>query len=250
MEKFNLKWNDFLLNLSTSFGILRKEEEFYDVSLVCDDEQILSAHKVVLSASSDLFKRKADHSKPMIYLNGVSSKELNNILDYIYEGEVGLFQDELDNFLAVAEKLKINGLVGGDNEYVNDEEGNDEIKTFNQDSEKNSENPPAIRKRFQQGGMTDEVDMSVRKLNKTVAVVVQTGDNNVYDKAKRAVDAIVMKSENGWTCKTCGKTTKGISSSQIRKHAEIHIEGLRFPCQLCGNTFRSREALKCHKTRH
>ena len=121
MEKFNLKWNDFLLNVSKSFGILRKEEDFLDVSLVCDDEQIFSAHKVVLSASSDFFKtilRKADHSKPMVYLNGVSAKEIHNILDYIYEGEVQLFQDELDAFLAVAEKLKINGLVGGKSEHV------------------------------------------------------------------------------------------------------------------------------------
>ena len=255
MEKFNLKWNDFLLNISKSFGILRKEEDFYDVSLVCDDEKIIPAHKVLLSASSDLFKsilRKADHAKPMIYLNGVSSKELNNILNYIYEGEVELFQDELDNFLAVAEKLKINGLVGGEKEHVNDDEGNDEIETFKQDQDtrKNFENLPSVRKRFQQGGLTDEVDVAVRKPNKTVAVVVQTGDNDVYDKAKHAVDKIVMKVEDGWACKTCGKTTKGISSSQIRKHAEMHIEGLSFPCHLCGNTFRSRESLASHKKQH
>ena len=252
MEKFNLKWNDFLLNISKSFGILRKEKDFYDVSLVCDDEKIISAHKVVLSASSDLFKsilRKADHAKPMIYLNGVSSKELNNILDYIYEGEIQLFQDELDNFLAVAEKLKINGL---EQEHVNDDEGKDEIETFNQDSKENFhfDNPHSERKRFHQGGV-DEADVAVIKPNKTDAVVVQSqrGDNNVYDEAKRAVDEIVLKVKDGWACTTCGKTTKGISSSQIRRHAEIHIEGLSFPCHLCGNTFRSRIALTTHKSR-
>ena len=116
MEKFNLKWNDFQVNVSNSFSTLRKENDFYDVNLVSDDNQVVSAHKIVLSASSEFFKsilRKVDHSKPMIYLNGVESKELNHILDYIYEGEVQLFQGDLDNFLGVAQKLKINGLIGG-----------------------------------------------------------------------------------------------------------------------------------------
>ena len=110
MEKFCLKWNDFQVNVSNSFSTLRKENNFYDVNLVSDDDQVVSAHKVVLSASSEFFKsvlRKADHSKPMIYLNGVDFKELNNILDYIYEGEVQLYQDDLGNFLGVAQKLKI-----------------------------------------------------------------------------------------------------------------------------------------------
>ena len=246
MEKFNLKWNDFSLNVSKSFGILRKEEDFLDVSLLCDDEQIFSAHKVVLSASSDFFKsvlRKADHSKPMIYLNGVSAKELNNILDYIYEGEVQLFQDELDLFLAVAEKLKINGLVGGKSEHVAVEE-EEEIKTFNQETLKFPQESPE-RERFQEEELNDKV--AVRKSNKTIAVVGQAGDNNVYDEAKRAVDELVMKVEDGWACKSCGKTTKGTSSSQIRKHAELHIEGLSFPCHLCGQTFRSRNNLAYHK---
>ena len=252
MEKFNLKWNDFSLNVSKSFGILRKEEDFLDVSLVCDDEQIFSAHKVVLSASSDFFKtvlRKADHSKPMIYLNGVSAKELNNILDYIYEGEVQLFQDELDAFLAVAEKLKINGLVGGKSEHVDvEEEENEEIKTFNQENLKFSqERPTAEREGFQEGEENDKV--AVRKSNKTIAMIGQAGDNNVYDEAKRAVDELVMKVEDGWACKSCGKTTKGTSSSQIRKHAELHIEGLSFPCHMCSQTFRSRDILAKHKSR-
>ena len=78
MEKFCLKWNDFQVNVSNSFSTLRKENDFYDVSLVSDDDKVVSAHKVVLSASSEFFKsilRKADHSKPMIYLSAVGKEE-------------------------------------------------------------------------------------------------------------------------------------------------------------------------------
>ena len=117
MEKLCLKWNDFHVNVSKSFSTLRKEQDFHDVTLVSDDNEVISGHKVVLSASSEFFKnilRKADHAKPMIYLNGVRSKDLRQILDYIYEGEVQLFQEEVDKFLSIAYKLKIDGLIEED----------------------------------------------------------------------------------------------------------------------------------------
>ena len=105
MEKFSLKWNDFQTNVSTLFRKLREEKDFFDVTLVSDDEVHVSSHKLVLSSSSDFFKnllRKSSHSNPLIYLPGVSSKELNYIMDYIYDGEFQLFQDDLATFLDVA----------------------------------------------------------------------------------------------------------------------------------------------------
>merc|ERR1712126_147824 len=114
--KFSLKWNDFQTNVSSSFSKLRKERDFFDVTLVSDDEVHVSSHKVVLSASSDFFKnilRKSSHSSPLIYLSGVKSEELNFVMDYIYNGEVHIFQNDLDNFLDIAQKLKIDGLIAG-----------------------------------------------------------------------------------------------------------------------------------------
>ena len=113
MEKFNLQWNDFMSTVSKSFSQLRKEEEFYDVTLVSDDEEHISAHKVVLAASSSFFKnilRKSRHSNPLLYLNGIRSKELNFILDYIYYGKVEMYQTDIDGFIDAAQKLRIEGL--------------------------------------------------------------------------------------------------------------------------------------------
>ena len=52
-EKNCLKWNDFQVNVSKSFSSLKKEKDLFDVTLVSDDEDHISAHKVVLSASSE-----------------------------------------------------------------------------------------------------------------------------------------------------------------------------------------------------
>ena len=38
MEKFAIKWEDFQATVSQSFGLLRQEEDFFDVTLVSDDE--------------------------------------------------------------------------------------------------------------------------------------------------------------------------------------------------------------------
>ena len=109
-EKFCLKWNDFESNVSKSFGLLRNEEYLHDVTLVCDDNSQVSAHKLVLSACSEYFKtifRNNSHPNPLICLEGVSSPELRNILDYMYNGEANIFQDNLDNFLFISWALTI-----------------------------------------------------------------------------------------------------------------------------------------------
>ena len=52
------------------------------------------------------------HGNPLLYLCGVSSTNLGFILDYIYYGEVNIYQEQLDSFLNSAQKLEIEGLLG------------------------------------------------------------------------------------------------------------------------------------------
>ena len=101
-EKFCLKWNDFYSNVTKSFSKLRIEDDFFDVTLVSDDQTQISAHKVVLSSCSEYFRnvlKKNKHPNPLLCLEGISSEELNNILDYAYVGEVQIYQNDIDRFL-------------------------------------------------------------------------------------------------------------------------------------------------------
>ena len=95
---------------------MRKEEDFFDVTLVSEELRHISAHKLVLSSSSDLFKSilkatQTSNPHPLIYLSGVSAKHLNFAMNYIYQGEVEILQEDLGEFLNVARKLKIEGLI-------------------------------------------------------------------------------------------------------------------------------------------
>jgi len=112
-EKFCLKWNDFESNISGSFKELRDDQEFFDVTLACHDEQI-KAHKVIISACSPFFRnvlRTNPHHHPLLYMRGVSFSDLRSVLDFMYHGEVNIAQEDLNNFLSVAEDLKVKGLT-------------------------------------------------------------------------------------------------------------------------------------------
>ena len=244
MDKFSLKWNDFQSNVANKFSVLRKEEDFLDVTLVTDDEQHISAHKLVLAASSEFFKsilHRATHSKPMIYLSGFGVKELNSVMDYIYQGEVQIYQNDLDKFLEVAQKLKIEGLIGGEQK---DESKNDilmEDEEQVEDVPDKSMNVPVVEKK--PTIMTRDMK-KYQKRNTVNTTALVSNQSSVAD-AKAAVNELVEKTEAGWMCRTCGKTAK--TSSDIRRHAEIHIDGLAFDCELCGQTFRSRKIVNNHK---
>ena len=114
-DKFSLKWNDYQSNWRKSLNELREDTEFADVTLISDDKVIFSAHKILLSSCSNLMKfilKSNTQTNPLLYLGGVNSINIRFILDYIYYGEVNLYQEQLDSFLESAQKLEIQGLMG------------------------------------------------------------------------------------------------------------------------------------------
>ena len=46
----------------------------------------------------------------MIYMRGIKALELVAIVDFIYQGEANIYQEDLDGFLALADELQLKGL--------------------------------------------------------------------------------------------------------------------------------------------
>ena len=125
-EKLCLQWNDFQTNISSAFRDLKEEKDFSDVTLVCADQQV-EAHRVILAACSPFFKkvlRKVQHSHPLIYMKGVNFSDMEAVLSFIYHGEVNVAEENLQNFLLVAEELELKGLSRGKNLF----EGNSSLQ--------------------------------------------------------------------------------------------------------------------------
>ena len=114
-EKFLLKWNEFHGNISSNYKELRGDSDFSDITLACEGNQQFNVHKLILSASSQIFKEiiiNYNKSNSLIYLRGITANDLNSIIDFIYFGEANVYQEDLDRFLALAEEFKIKGLYG------------------------------------------------------------------------------------------------------------------------------------------
>ena len=140
-EKFCLKWNDFDSNLKNSFQKFRDEKDFFDVTLVCQEEQV-DAHKMILSASSSFFKnlfRRNKHQHPLIVLKGVKFSELNALLQFVYQGEVNVAKEDLTSFLEAAQELKIHGLT---NDLQHEESKQQKQKPSKTKSPKPEKKPP------------------------------------------------------------------------------------------------------------
>jgi len=113
-EKFNLKWCDFQNTIQLYFSDLSQTEDFTDVTLVCEDGAQVKAHKVILSASSTFFQnllKLNQHPHPLVYMRGMKADQLRDVVDFIYQGEVSVGQEELGAFLAIAEELKVKGVA-------------------------------------------------------------------------------------------------------------------------------------------
>ncbi|XP_023709916.1 broad-complex core protein isoforms 1/2/3/4/5 isoform X5 [Cryptotermes secundus] len=120
-EQFSLRWNNFHSNLTSGFHALLQGEDLVDVTLAAAG-QFVQAHKIVLSVCSPYFKElfKVNPCRhPIVILKDVGHKELVAILQFMYQGEVNVQQEELSAFLKTAEMLQIKGLTGDDSPSTN-----------------------------------------------------------------------------------------------------------------------------------
>ena len=108
-----LQWQEFKTNATACFRDMREDIDFADVTLSCDDNQLIKCHKVILAAPSPVLRimlKQNKHSHPLVYMRGIAAKDLTPLADFIYKGEVNVYEDDLKNFLALAQELQVKGL--------------------------------------------------------------------------------------------------------------------------------------------
>ena len=237
-EKFNLKWNDFQTNVSISFRLFREESYLHDVTLVSEDLKHIPAHKLVLSASSEYFKnmlKETKQSQPLICLDGINSVDIQNVLDYVYDGEVNIQQDNLDRFLFIAQRLKLEGLTGSHEQEDKESEPKSDFNLF---KEGNQEDTKIIVKVKQ--------DLQLPAKKKPSFGVDSVRAVNEFQEREMLDEKILINQNGVITCTDCGKAAPNIRD--MRNHVETHIEGLAYPCKVCGKEYRSNNSLQKHKS--
>ena len=99
---FHLK--EFEGNAKIYWQELDKENDFCDVTLACEDKKI-KTHKLIISSFSPVLANilklnQAPH--PVIYLRKVKYRNLQNLLNFMYQGEANVSEEDLPSFLEIA----------------------------------------------------------------------------------------------------------------------------------------------------
>ena len=205
-DKFSLKWNDYQSNWNRSLTELRNDSDLADVTLISDDKVKFSAHKVVLSSCSNMFKfilKGNNQSSPLLYLGGVSSFNLGFILDYIYHGEVNIFQDQLESFLQIAQNLELEGLLN----VVNDEQDHEEKIQDMMDPKRKDyhQQPPPIedRKMIKVDPSITTSRRSLRASNNLTKIDV---GSMTPEEIEKKTEELYEKKDGVWSCLQCEYT--------------------------------------------
>lgn len=96
---------------------LLENEDLVDVTLAVEGKY-LKAHKMVLSVCSPYFRElfKVNPCKhPIVFMKDVSYVAMSDLIQFMYQGEVQVSQDNLTTFIKTAEALQIKGLTGDGN---------------------------------------------------------------------------------------------------------------------------------------
>ena len=267
-------------------GCIKEETEFQDVTLACEDQQV-RAHKVVLAAGSSKLRSillSNPHPHPLIYLSGVKFSILENILKFIYQGEVVISPDQVKTFLDVAQDLQVKGLTepsGGDQTG-----GEVSTRTRNAENVRASSvtraTPPTTASRSEEDvenmeEIQEEDEVMRPRLDTMNSEDIAEGeddddwyedyeggdDDDGYEEYEDGDDddgyveygdeaessEIAMGGKKNRICTFCQKTFD--RPSHLKQHLRIHTKEKPFSCQHCSKTFSQACHIKIHvKAKH
>ena len=230
-EKYFLKWKHFYENISESLRDLRDDSDFFNVTLAFDDDKYIEANKMVLSACSTMLKgvlKKSKQPHTFIYLSGLRSSTISSLMDFMYNGEVSVPQEDLDAFLAAANRLKIKGLSNGLEKIEDNKEkfvSKEEHKIEKVDT------------------MVDKFVVS-ENLNEEEAIEPHAFvDHTVSNDERFGASEFLVNNDNSegnfsynghrYECQVCGKML--LSQSKLNVHFDHYHpqDGVSHPCHYC-----------------
>jgi hypothetical protein len=110
----SISWDSYFTTVNNTVRNLYSDQHFTDVSIACEGEKQVKAHRVILSASSSflhsiLVENPNEH--PVLCLTGVKFDQLQKLVEFIYLGEVKIPEDEVTSFLDLGRELEVCGII-------------------------------------------------------------------------------------------------------------------------------------------
>ena len=209
-----LEWKGYGSTTGTVFQNLYTDQDFTDVTLACEDNARLEAHKVILSSCSEFFSkilRQNPNPNPLIYLQGATISDLQLLKSFMYIGRARVNLDQMDGFLEVSKRF------------------------LNQPSDN------ATQK------ISDDTQSNILKTNKKeIKVKTEKKRKELFE--NESLESVKTELLSCPQCSFKGKSKKEVSRHRFKRHVN---QNLVCGEPDCGKVFKHRSILKDHvKKKH
>ena len=234
MDDFlKLTWRMHLNNFKDVIKDLQKTECLSDVTLVCNDDTKIKAHKFVLIGSSSVLRTmllESSQRETVVYLRGVDRRELEWLLEFMYLGQTQVPQTKLQSFIELAKDLKMKGIHN-----ENDEKNAENVEgIYNEDDESNK-NAKDKTAEHAEANVVEEKEI-IQKIKLSALEVSEFSNQEQFFR---------------YSCGFCSFESKNKIQGCARQHLKDHIErqheGIRYPCDICPYQSKGKQNLKDHK---
>jgi len=271
MEKLLLSNGEYYQNMSNSFKSLLTDQNFSDVTLVCEGYKQVKAHKFILSAHSPVFNEillKSPHQHPLVYLSGINHEDLQALVRFLYLGETKVKHEHFSSFLKFSREFEIEGLANLateipllDNSDLKKEMPNslDKESCFEGRKEHSKRIEPANEKNlYVLDGSPIETEMEeslpcieefLNNLNETYEADLHEVNTDLGE--SNSINKYVSKSENQVPKESYLKSTNVDKSKQAMLDYDVPTEQLmvkELSCDKCDYSADSSDDLNSHKS--
>jgi len=251
-EKFDLTWHTYTDHLREMLHDMMTSNELTDVTLVSEDNKQFKAHKVVLSASSTVFKSIISENystNPVIYLRGILSYEIESILQFIYLGKATFYQERMNEFLQVGKSLEIKEINSDIGSFDNEEIDDTQVHQFEQTNEiptnsSDDTDPHLLRanispkqeiiKSNQRSKIQNDAEFSCDQCDKKYG-----SQKGLYFHNRSVHEGI------RYPCDQCNY--KATQMGHLQQHIKSVHEGIKYSCEQCNDKFSHTQALRRHE---
>lgn len=111
-ELLSIKWNDHRNTFFEVLATAREKKTLCDATIACEGN-MYPVHRFILSTCSTYFERILENIKdthPVIVLAGINPKDIEDLLQYMYTGEMNVLQEDIKRLIKAGETLKIKGI--------------------------------------------------------------------------------------------------------------------------------------------
>ena len=227
-ESFLFKTDTPELSLIDAVKDIRKQSELFDVTIVCDDNQI-KAHKLILSAGSTMFRRifvdNPDGLEPIFILRNVKSHDFSNILNFMYGGETIVNQEDIEAFINIGAELEVKGLVETE---LNSNKVKESCREPNcsMNYEPETIYSPEFPSQSPSQSPPPPPPPPLPLVSIPSTPLPEESDSSYYQ-----------------VCEQCHQVLK--NKKLLKRHMKKHA-GVMFPCNFCHNTFNRKDNLVKH----